>query len=260
MRPRGELLGGVDPYDHPGFTPGFHERVADLAHYRLHGRHRESVQRGPSFPHSSRRGALSTCGQFWITRRATFPLRADRPRQWAGGQYPCRTDPCCDTSPPGPTPHSIDRVLPHSPRARPDGRPPGEGGRRSLGALLRNTREQCTNLSLPVAPVSPQRADRGQFPAFAHRVTVLGSTRNIVATSAGVNSDSASGVRADICVASPPGPVLRSYVPVVPDAPWGACRGCPIWPTETILPSPAVTRRPPGAKFLCRDTPLIAVT
>jgi hypothetical protein len=41
--------------------------------------------------------------------------------------------------------------------------------------------------------------------------------------------------------------------PVVPGAPWGACRGCPIWPTETILPSPAVTRRPPGAKFLCRD-------
>jgi hypothetical protein len=48
------------------------------------------------------------------------------------------------------------------------------------------------------------------FPAFAHRVTVLGSTRNIVATSAGVNSGSASGVRADICVASPPGPVMRS--------------------------------------------------
>ena len=33
----------------------------------------------------------------------------------------------------------------------------------------------------------------------------------------------------------------------------GACRGCPLWPTETILPSPAVTRRPPGAKFLYRD-------
>ena len=33
-------------------------------------------------------------------------------------------------------------------------------------------------------------------------------------------------------------------------APGGACRGCPIWPTETILPSPAVTSRPPGAKIL----------
>ena len=127
----------------------------------------------------------------------------------------------------GRPPISIDRVLPHSPWAVPDGRPLGEDGRRSLGALLRNTREQCTNLSLPVPPVSPQRADRGQFPAFAHRVTVLGSTRNIVATSAGVNSGSASGVRADICVASPPGPVLRSCVFVLPDAPRGASRGCP---------------------------------
>src|SRR5579859_3814256 len=95
------------------------------------------------------------------------------------------------------------------------------------------------------------------FPAFAHRVTVLGSTRNIVATSAGVNSGSASGVRADMWVASPPGPVLRSCAFVVPGAPWGACRGCPIWPTETILPSPAVTRRPPGAKFLYRDAQLL---
>src|SRR6476659_3880129 len=69
----------------------------------------------------------------------------------------------CGTPPPGPTPHSIDRVLPHSPWAVPDIRPCGEDGRRSLGALLRNTREQCTNLSLPVAPVSPQRADRGPF-------------------------------------------------------------------------------------------------
>ncbi len=46
------------------------------------------------------------------------------------------------------------------------------------------------------------------FPAFAHLVTVLGSTRNIVATSAGVSSGSASGVRADIMTASPPGPVV----------------------------------------------------
>jgi len=48
------------------------------------------------------------------------------------------------------------------------------------------------------------------FPAFAHLVTVFGSTLNIVATSAGVSSGSASGVRADILTASPPGPVLRS--------------------------------------------------
>src|SRR5450631_4250467 len=36
------------------------------------------------------------------------------------------------------------------------------------------------------------------LPALAHRVTVFGSTRNIVATSAGVSSGSASGVRAAI--------------------------------------------------------------
>jgi hypothetical protein len=77
------------------------------------------------------------------------------------------------------------------------------------------------------------------FPALAHRVTVFGSTRNIVATSAGVSSGSASGVRADMLTASPPGPVLRSCV---------CCSGCPIWSTQTILPSPAVTSRPPGAK------------
>jgi hypothetical protein len=43
------------------------------------------------------------------------------------------------------------------------------------------------------------------FPAFAHLVTVFGSTLNIVATSAGVSSGSASGVRADMLTASPPG-------------------------------------------------------
>ena len=36
------------------------------------------------------------------------------------------------------------------------------------------------------------------LPALAHRVTVFGSTRNIVATSAGVSSGYASGVRAAI--------------------------------------------------------------
>src|SRR2546421_2528239 len=56
----------------------------------------------------------------------------------------------------------------------PDGRPHGEDDRRSLGALLRNTREQCTNLSLPVAPVSPQRADRGQFASLRPACDGLG--------------------------------------------------------------------------------------
>src|SRR5690606_27576385 len=70
------------------------------------------------------------------------------------------------------------------------------------------------------------------LPAFAHRVTVLGSTRNMVATSAGVSSGSASGVRADISAASPPvdrrqrscdstALVLSALVLL------GACHGCP---------------------------------
>src|SRR5262245_54107376 len=63
------------------------------------------------------------------------------------------------------------------------------------------------------------------FPAFAHRVTVLGSTRNMVATSAGVSSGSASGVRADIRAASLSGAdqlgLLRPIVPVgVGDPKW----------------------------------------
>jgi hypothetical protein len=93
------------------------------------------------------------------------------------------------------------------------------------------------------------------FPALAHRVTVFGSTRNMVATSAGVSSGSASGVRADMLTASPPGPVLRSCVCCCASwLHWGACRGCPIWSTQAILPSPAVTSRPPGAK----DSPRVA--
>ena len=94
------------------------------------------------------------------------------------------------------------------------------------------------------------------FPALAHRVTVFGSTRNMVATSAGVSRGSASGVRADMLTASPPGPVLRSCVYCCAWLHWGACRGCPIWSTQTILPSPAVTSRQPGAQFFCESPQL----
>jgi len=72
-----EIFGliGVDPDDDPGFSPWLFERVADVAHYRLPGRDRESVQRAPLFPcrFQARRGALSTCDQFWITHRAILP-------------------------------------------------------------------------------------------------------------------------------------------------------------------------------------------
>jgi len=73
----GEVLGlvGVDPDDDPGLTPGLLERVADVADDRLSGRDRESMQRASLFPcrFQARRGALSTCDQFWITHRATLP-------------------------------------------------------------------------------------------------------------------------------------------------------------------------------------------
>jgi hypothetical protein len=51
------------------------KRLADVAYDRLSGRDRESMQRAPLFPcrFQARRGALSTCDQFWITHRATLP-------------------------------------------------------------------------------------------------------------------------------------------------------------------------------------------
>jgi hypothetical protein len=64
----------------------------------------------------------------------------------------------------------------------------------------------------PPAERAPQTPGTGGDRRASHRVTVFGSTLNIVATSAGVSSGSASGVRADIVTASPPGPVLRSCV------------------------------------------------
>lgn len=73
----GQVLGlvSVDSDDDPGLTPGFLERVAGVAYDRLSGRDRESVQCAPLFScrFQARRGALSTCDQFWITHRATLP-------------------------------------------------------------------------------------------------------------------------------------------------------------------------------------------
>ena len=55
----GQVLGlvSVDSYDDPGLTPGFLQRVADVAYDRLSGRDRESMQRAPLFPCRSRRVA-----------------------------------------------------------------------------------------------------------------------------------------------------------------------------------------------------------
>src|SRR5215469_4527725 len=88
------------------------------------------------------------------------------------------------------------------------------------------------------------------FPAFAHRVTVLGSTRNIVATSAGVSNGSASGVRADIMTASHPGPIISILRLSVGGSIQSPALDVLYGSTVTILPSPAVTMRPPGAEDL----------
>jgi len=82
--------------------------------------------------------------------------------------------------------------------------------------------ERCCGIPASKARTSVSRYRRWpprvlmdvNFPAFAQRVTVFGSTRNIVATSAGVSSGSASGVRADIMTASPPGPCLAILRPL----------------------------------------------
>src|SRR5215472_4895618 len=173
------------------------------------------------------------------------------------GDFPAGQHPRCGTPPPGPTPHSIDRVPPYSPWAVPDGRPHGEDGRRSLGALLRNTREQCTNLSLPVSPVSPQRADRGQFASLRPPCDGLG-----------VDTEHRGDLRGRqqwLGLWCTCGHVLW---PLLLDQCCDPAFLCcmvlhgervgdvHIWPTGTILPSPAVTRRPPGAKFLYRNARL----
>src|ERR1022692_4781090 len=111
---------------------------------------------------------------------------------------------------------------------RPVNRAPGYG-QALLRALLRDPRKQGTNLRLTITTVPPSVLIDVSFPALAQRVTVFGSTRNIVATSAGVSSGSASGVRADIWTASPPGPGIRSCVSCVP----GSIRSLP-WMSHMV--------------------------
>jgi len=136
-------------------------------------------------------------------------------------------------------------------------------GRKSLGTLLRNTREQCTNFSLPVAPVSPQRADRRQLASLRPTCNGLGiDTEHRGDLSRRQQRLSLWCTCGHVCGLSSwtSTSILRSSSP---SAPCGACRGCPIWPSETILPSPGVTSRPPRAKFSvpgCPVAPRIAVT
>ncbi len=174
------------------------------------------------------------------------------------GDFPAGQHPRCGTPPPGPTPHSIDRVLPHSP------------GRCLTGARLAKTAEghseRCCGIPASSARTSVSRYRRCppsvrievSLPAFAHRVTVLGSTRNIVATSAGVSSGSASGVRADICVASPPGPVVRSCVPVLPGAPAKRVGDVQIWPDKDNIAITSGDASPTRCKFLYRNAQFLS--
>ena len=132
------------------------------------------------------------------------------------GSAPCEQCPAAAHFwPPGPTPPcSLHLAAPTHVSVRLHPR----HGKRQVAARCHS--ERCCGIPASRARTSVSRYRRWpprvridvSFPALAHRVTVFGSTRNIVATSAGVSSGSASGVRADIFTASPPGPVLRSCV------------------------------------------------
>src|SRR5437764_7170605 len=94
------------------------------------------------------------------------------------------------------------------------------------------------------------------LPAFAQRVTVFGSTRNIVATSAGVSSGSASGVRA-LMTESPYQGVAMAVS--TRDVMVHFSVACPIWLGRAIFPvrrtSPSRTEIGPlaGKVGACRD-------
>jgi hypothetical protein len=129
-------------------------------------------------------------------------------------------------SPPGPTPPCSCFPPWPPPRTSPCAFP----GCTIARFAARFHSERCCGIPASSARTSVSRYRRCppsvrmevSFPALAHRVTVFGSTRNMVATSAGVSRGSASGVRADMLTASPPGPVLRSCVLLPCLAPLGS--------------------------------------
>src|SRR5215469_1092177 len=117
-----------------------------------------------------------------------------------------------------------------------------------LRTRLRNAREQGANLCLPIPAVTAERTNGRELAGLRpprHGLGIHAEHRRDL----GWRQQRFSFWCACRHVASPPGPILRScVVPFL--APGGACRGCPhMTPTETILPSPGVTNRPPGARF-----------
>ena len=133
---------------------------------------------------------------------------------------------------------------------------PGSG-QMSLRTLLRDTRQQSSNLCLPVSAVAAEGSDRRQLSGLGppryglrvspeHRCDLRWGKQRLglwctCRHSYGLSSWTGTAILR----------VLLCWLPR------GACRGCPIWSTQTILPSPAVTSRPPGAKFLLRVAPLL---
>jgi len=126
--------------------------------------------------------------------------------------------------------------------------PPGSRRCVLLRALLRDTSEQCPDFRLPVPAVPAKGTDRSQFPG-------LGPPRDGLRVNPEHGRDLCWGQQrlglwrtcrhVDGLSSWTGTAILRSCV---------SCSGCPLWSTQTILPSPAVTSRPPGAKdFLARS-------
>ena len=164
--------------------------------------------------------------------------------------------PKCGTQAAGAEPPS---VCPHRPRrarerARPRSTPRRDVGiRKSFRPLLRDTREQRTDLGLPVPAVTPERADGGQLASLRpprdglrvdseHRRDLVWREQRLGLGCAcrhvcGLSSWTGTSILR-----------LLLYLALRPELVVDAL----IWPTETILPSPDVTSRPPSAKFLCK--------
>src|SRR6266496_3512490 len=123
-------------------------------------------------------------------------------------------------------------------------------GECSFRARLRDPRKQGTDLGLPVAAVAAESPDGRQLSGLCPARDRLGvhaeHRRDLSRRQQRLSLGRAC--RHMYGLSSWTG---RYYDPAFLSlAPRGARRGCPIWPTQTILPSPAVTSRPPGAKIL----------
>ena len=128
----------------------------------------------------------------------------------------------------------------------------------SLRTWLRNAREQSADLRLAVPAMTPEGADGRELASLRpardglgvhaeHRGDLCRCQQGFSFGCAcrhlyGLSSWTSTAILRCSSLLAPGGACVL--------APGGACRGCPIWPTETILPSPAVTSRPPGAKIL----------